>query len=75
MLCGDLNEKEIHKRADLCIHTADSICCAAETNTLQSNYTPKKSLKKKNLWWIPCSKIIPSDDSISGTNINPPQVI
>ena len=33
---------------DICIHIADSLCCAAETNTaLWSNYTPIKMFKKK----------------------------
>ena len=48
MLCGDLNGKEIQKRGDICIHTADSLCCTAETNTmLSSNYTPKKIHQEK----------------------------
>ena len=43
MLSGDLNGKEIQKRGDICVCTADSLCCAAETNTtLSSNYTPIK---------------------------------
>ena len=29
----DLNGKEIQKRGEICIHTADSLCCMAETNT------------------------------------------
>ena len=30
-------------------HLADSLCCAAETNTvLQSNYTPRKNNLKNN---------------------------
>ena len=36
---GDLNEKEIHKRRDICIHIADSLSWTAETNILQSNYS------------------------------------
>ena len=28
----DLNEKEIQKRGDICIHIADSLRCTAETN-------------------------------------------
>ena len=41
MLCGDLDGKEIQKRGDVCVHTADSLCCTAETHiTLYSNYTP-----------------------------------
>ena len=48
MLCGDLNGKEIHKRGDICIRIADSLCCTAETHTtLKSNYTPIKIKKKK----------------------------
>ena len=43
----NLDGKEIQKRGDICICIADLFCCAAETNTtLQSNYTPKKMLKK-----------------------------
>ena len=43
MLCGDLNETEIQKRGDLCIHVVDSLCRTVETTTtLQSNYTPIK---------------------------------
>ena len=30
---GDLNGKEIRKRANICICVADSLCCTAETNT------------------------------------------
>ena len=41
-LCGDLDGKEIQKRRDICIRTADSLCCTVETNTLQSNYTSIK---------------------------------
>ena len=33
MLCGDLNGKEIQKRGDICICTADSLHCTIETNT------------------------------------------
>ena len=41
MLCSDLNEKEIQRRGDTCIHVADSLCCTTESNTtLKSNYTP-----------------------------------
>ena len=40
----------VQKGEDICIHTADSRCCTAETNTtLWSNYTP---IKKK--MWHPC---------------------
>ena len=34
MLHGDLNGKEIQKRGDICVHVADSLCCAAESNTI-----------------------------------------
>ena len=27
ILCGNLNEKKIQKRRDVCIHIADSLCC------------------------------------------------
>ena len=39
MLCDDLEECggvsgwEAQQREDICIHMADSCCCAAETNT------------------------------------------
>ena len=49
MLYGDLNEKKIKKRGDICNHLVDSLCCTAETNlTLKSNYTSVKKKKKKN---------------------------
>ena len=32
---------------DLCVCIADSLCYKAETNTIVSNYTPVKMLKKK----------------------------
>ena len=47
---GGLNGKEIQKKkADICVHIADSLCCTAATNTaLESNWNPIKSkLKKK----------------------------
>ena len=31
---------------DVCIHRADSLCCTAETNTLQCDYTPIKKIKE-----------------------------
>ena len=31
--CGDLSGKEIQKRGDVCIHVADSLCSAIDTNT------------------------------------------
>ena len=46
MLCDDLEgwDEEIGwEEGDICILTADSHCCTAETNTpLQSNYPPIK---------------------------------
>ena len=30
---GDLKEKGIQKRGDICIHIEDSLCCTVETNT------------------------------------------
>ena len=39
MFYGDLNEKEIHKRGDICIQIADSLSWTAETNILQNNYS------------------------------------
>lgn len=48
VLCGDPNGKEIQKRGDLCIRTADSFCCTVETNTtLLSNYTLINFLKEQ----------------------------
>ena len=48
MLCDELNGKEIQKRGNICIYTADSLYCTVETNTtLESNYTPKK-IKNNN---------------------------
>ena len=32
MLSGDINEKEIQGRGDICICRADSLCCATETH-------------------------------------------
>ena len=38
----------IQREAIVHIHTADSLCCTAETNaTLQSNYTPKIKFKNE----------------------------
>ena len=34
MLCGDLNERSIQGREDICILVADSLHYTAETNTL-----------------------------------------
>lgn len=34
--------KKQNRGGDLCIHRADSLCFTAETNTLESNYTPIK---------------------------------
>ena len=33
MFHGDLNEKEVTKRGEVCIHMADSLCCTVEMNT------------------------------------------
>ena len=33
VFCSDLNGKEIQKIGDICICTADSLCCTAETDT------------------------------------------
>ena len=32
VLCGDLNEKGIQKRGDICVCIADSLCCTVETS-------------------------------------------
>ena len=31
MLCGDLNEKEIQGRGDICVHVTDLLCLTEET--------------------------------------------
>ena len=49
--------KEAQEGGDICIHMADSSCCAAEINTiLKSNYTPIKKIFKalKSLSWDIC---------------------
>ena len=47
VLCGDLNEKEIQKGGDICIHIADSLCYTLEiSTTLQT--TILQFFKKKN---------------------------
>ena len=33
MIHGDINEKEIHKRTNICVHITDSLYYIAETNT------------------------------------------
>jgi len=33
MLCGGLNGNKIQKQGDICIQTADSLCCTEESNT------------------------------------------
>ena len=39
MFCGDLNGKETQKRGNICICTADSLCCPVQTKrTLSNNY-------------------------------------
>ena len=48
--------EEIPKRGDICIHTADSLCCTAETNTtLQSNFTQIKINEKIDTLLYICS--------------------
>ena len=44
MICGDLNWKEIHKRGDMYICTADSLCCPTEINTTYFNKIKGTSL-------------------------------
>ena len=40
--------KEVQEGGDICTDVADSLCCAAETNTtLQSNYSPILKKRKK----------------------------
>ena len=40
--------REAQERGDICIPTADSLCCTVETNTiLQSTYAPIKNKFKK----------------------------
>ena len=45
MLCGDLNEKEIQKRGDICILIADSVCCTAEANNTVKQLYPNNKKK------------------------------
>ena len=33
-LCADLEGREVNKGEDVCILTADLLCCRAETNTV-----------------------------------------
>ena len=50
MFCGDVNRSKSKKRGNVCICMADSLYCAAETNTtLKSNYTPVKSNFQKSM--------------------------
>ena len=55
MLCDDLegwSGRRGSEGGDICIHTDDSLCCIAETNTtLQSSYTPIKNNEKKNSFY------------------------
>ena len=52
---GKLKREEIYIYIYIYIHIliADSLCCTAETNTFQSNYTPiikrKKSVKSRGI--------------------------
>lgn len=39
MFWGDLNEKEIQKRGDMCIHVSDSLCCTEEFKKLKQLYS------------------------------------
>ena len=49
VLC-DLNGKKSQKRGDICMNIADSLCCAAETNTtLQRNCIPIFFFNVQNL--------------------------
>ena len=61
-LAAAANGKEIHKRGDMCVCIADSLCCTAETNTtLESNYTPiKKKRRRKKVKDLSCFTF-PSD--------------
>ena len=59
MLCGDLDGweggrgREVQEGGDICIHTADSLCYTAETNTtLLSNYTPIKKTVQLHVFLI-----------------------
>ena len=50
---GRRGGREVQERGDICMHTADSLHCTAETNTtLQSNYTPIKKKRKFSLGYI-----------------------
>ena len=47
-LCGNLTQKEITKRGDLCIRIVNSLCYTVEANTtLQSNYSAKRKTIKE----------------------------
>ena len=48
MHCGDLNEKEFQKEADIHMCMAHSFHCTIET--LESSYTPKKLNKQKRIF-------------------------
>ena len=48
VLCGDLNEKEIHKRGYMYMH-AKSLCCTTETDiSVKQLYCNKKIML--NIW-------------------------
>ena len=38
--------REVQEEGGTCVHIAASHCCTTETNTLQSNYTPKQTNKQ-----------------------------
>ena len=44
---GGSGGREVDERGGVCIHTADSLHCTAETSTtLESSYTPKERLAR-----------------------------
>ena len=54
--CGDLNEKKIQKRGDICIYITDLLCCTAETQHC-------KATKRE---WI-CVYVLIATDSLCYT--------
>ena len=53
MFCGDLNGKETQKRGNICICTADSLCCTVETKRRLSNNYESESESRCCVWLFP----------------------
>ena len=45
VLCGDLNEKEMQKRENICILITDSFCRTGETNSIIKQLYSNKNFK------------------------------